>query len=153
MEQLQEIYCRYTEAAAAAKKEASPLAGLFGTGGGPKDHPCHREFFEAVYRWSEAFLANSPDEETIAQAVRMILIAAAAHKNEPTYMHCLAAQGHTRTLISRLSQESCNALRKEYEDLYPDNARLPVNQQIYALLCDGAGCSPKKKGLFSFLKK
>ena len=25
MEQLQEIYCRYTEAAAAAKKEASPL--------------------------------------------------------------------------------------------------------------------------------
>lgn len=68
-------------------------------------------------------------------------------------MHCLAAQGHTRTLISRLSQESCNALRKEYEDLYPDNARLPVNQQIYTLLCDGAGCKPQKKGLFSFLKK
>ena len=68
-------------------------------------------------------------------------------------MHCLAAQGHTRALIGRLSQESCNTLRKEYEDLYPDNARLPVNKQIYALLCDGAGCSPKKKGLFSFLKK
>ena len=83
----------------------------------------------------------------------MILIAAAAHKNEPTYMHCLAAQGHTRQLIPLLTPEHCDALRKEYEDLYPDNARLPVNQQIYALLCDGAGCSPKKKGLFSFLKK
>ena len=153
MEQLQEIYCRYTEAAAAAKKAAGPLAGIFGTGGGAKDHPCHREFFEAVFHWTEQFITTNPEEEAVAEAVRFILIAAAAHKNEPTYMHCLAAQGHTRALIGRLSQESCNALRKEYEDLYPDNARLPVNQQIYALLCGGAGCSPKKKGLFSFLKK
>ena len=153
MEQLQEIYCRYTEAAAAAKKEASPLAGLFGTGGGPKDHPCHREFFEAVYHWTEAFLASSANEETAAQAVRLILITAAAHKNEPTYMHCLAAQGHTRQLIPILTPEHCDALRAEYETLYPDHTRLPINQQIYELLCHRAGYKPKKKGLFAFLRK
>lgn len=153
MEQLQEIYCRYTEAAAAAKKAASPFAGILGTGGGPKDHPCHREFFEAVHHWSETFLATDPSEEDAAEAVRFILIAAAAHKNEPTFMHCLAAQGHARELIGRLSAEHCDTLRKEYEDLYPDNTRLPVNQQIYELLCQGAGCMPKKKGFFSFLRK
>ncbi len=153
MEQLQEIYCRYTEAAAAAKKAASPFAGIFGTGGGPKDHPCHQEFFEAVHRWTREFLASRPDEEAAAQAVRLILIAAAAHKNEPTYMHCLAAQGHTRDLIGLLSVQDCDRLRLEYEDLYPDSVRLPVNQQIYALLCQGAGCKPKKEGFFSFLRK
>ena len=153
MEQLQEIYCRYTEAAAAAKKAAGPLAGIFGTGSGPKDHPCHREFFEAVHGWVENFCTTEPEEEAIAEAVRFILVAAAAHKNEPTYMHCLAAQGHTRDLIGHLSAEQCNALREEYEDLYPDAIRLPVNQQIYELLCQGAGCKPKKKGLFSFLRK
>lgn len=153
MEQLQEIYCRYTEAANAAKKAASPFAGILGTGGGPKDHPCHREFFEAVHHWTQAFLATAPEEEAAAAAVRFILIAAAAHKTEPTFMHCLAAQGHTRDLIVRLSPESCDALRREYEDLYPDSIRLPVNQQIYELLCQGAGCKPKKKGFFSFLRK
>lgn len=153
MEQLQDIYCRYTEAAAAAKKAAGPLAGIFGMGGGAKDHPCHREFFEAVHSWVEAFLAADPEEEAALDAVRLILIAAAAHKNEPTYMHCLAAQGHTRELIGRLSPEHCDELRREYESLYPENARLPVNQQIYELLCHGAGCKPQKKGLFAFLHK
>ena len=152
MEQLQEIYCRYTEAAAAAKKEASPIAGIFGTRGGPKDHPCHREFFEAVHSWTEGFLATDPGEEATAEAVRFILIAAAAHKNEPTFMHCLAAQGHSRELIRRLSPKICNTLRQEYEDLYPDSVRMPVNQQIYELLCHTAGCRPKKKGFFAFLR-
>lgn len=153
MEQLQEIYCRYTEAAAAAKKAAGPLAGIFGMGGGAKDHPCHREFFEAVHVWAQHFLSTNPEADAAFEAVRFILIAAAAHKNEPTYMHCLAAQGHARGLIGKLSAEQCDALRKEYEDLYPENARLPVNQQIYELLCQGAGCKPTKKGFFSFLHK
>ena len=152
MEQLQEIYCRYTEAAAAAKKAAGLLAGILGTGGGPKDHPCHREFFEAVHSWVENFLATDPEEDAVMEAVRFILIAAAAHKNEPTYMHCLAAQGHARDLIARLCTEHCNILREEYEDLYSDSTRLPVNQQIYELLCHGAGCKQKKKGFFSFLR-
>ena len=153
MEQLQEIYCRYTEAAAAAKKAAGPLAGIFGMGGGAKDHPCHREFFEAVHSWVETFLAADPEEETVLDAVRLILIAAAAHKHEPTFMHCLAAQGHTRELIGRLSPAHCDELRQEYETLYPENTRLPVNQQIYELLCSGAGCKPKKKGILAFLHK
>ena len=152
MEHLQEIYCAYTENVAKAVKKAPPMAGFLGFRGGVKDDPCHLEFYEQVEKWVDGFLSRQPDRQEAAEAVRFILIAAAAHKGQPTYSLCLAAQGHTKKLIALLDQADCAALRQEYDSLYPESARLPVNAQIYEMLCAGAGIKAKKKGLLSFLK-
>lgn len=152
MEKLQEIYCAYTETLSKVVKKTSPLAGILGTGGGVKAHPCHEEFYETVGQWVDTFLAQQPEEVTVMEAARFILIAGAAHKGQPTYGLCFAAQGHAKRLIPLLSKENCAVLCKEFDDLYPESVRLPVNNQIYDLLCTGAGVTPKKKGLFSFLK-
>ena len=153
MEQLQEIYCHYTEALQAAKKAASPLAGIFGTGGGINQHPCHQEFYDQVGKWTERFLADDPDAEAVEEVARFILVAGVAHKNLPTYWFVCAAQAHAKPMLGMLSRECCEQLRQEYDSLYPASNRLPLTQEIYEALCEGAGVKPQKKGFFSFLKK
>ncbi len=153
MEQLQDIYCQYTEDLQAAKKATSPLAGMLGTGGGIKDHPCHTEFHRRVGGWAEAFLAANPSGEDLENAARFILMAGAAHKKMATYWFVCAAQSHAKPMIPRLSPQACSALAQEFESLYPAASRLPLQDEIYSLLCRGAGIAPKKKGFFSFLSK
>lgn len=153
MEKLQEIYCEYTETLGKVTKKTSPLAGIFGTGGGVKSHPCHEAFYEKVGQWVDTFLLRQPEAAEILEATRFILIAGAAHKSQPTYALCFAAQGHAKKLIGLLPKADCAALQEEYDSLYPESVRLPVNQQVYDMLCAGSGIAPKKKGLFSFLKK
>ena len=153
MEQLQEIYCKYTETLQAAKKATSPLAGIFGTGGGISTHPCHQEFYDNVQRWTEEFLATQPDPDSVAEAVRFILVAGGAHKKLATYWFICAVQAHTKAMIPMLSQDVSEALRQEYDALYPESSRLPLGQEIYELLCRQAGFVPPKKGFFSFLRK
>lgn len=153
MEQLQEIYCRYTEEATAVKQAASPLAGILGTSGGPSDHPCHQAFYDRVGSWTAEFLAKAPDADSVAEATRFILTAGAAHKDQPTYWFVCAAQSHAKAMIALLSPQTCRELRQEYEDLYPRSSRLPLQQEIYGLLCAGAGETPRKNRFFDFLRK
>lgn len=153
MDQLQEIYCRYTEALQAAKKATSPLAGLFGTGGGVNTHPCHQEFYDNVQRWMAEFLASQPDADSVAEVARFILVTGGAHKKQPTYWFVCAVQAHAKPLIPMLSQDVSEALRQEYDTLYPEASRLPLGQEIYDLLCRQAGHIAQKKGFFSFLRK
>ena len=112
MEHLQEIYCAYTETVNRAAQKASPFAGILGFGDGVKNDPCHREFYDQVEKWVNAFLSHQPDAQEAAEATRFILIAAAAHKGQLTYSTCLAAQGHAQKLIPLLDQESCVALQR-----------------------------------------
>lgn len=153
MQQLQEIYNHYIDELEKVQSAASPLAGIFGTGGGPKDHPCHEGFFDRVGQWVETFMSGEPEEEAIAEAARYILIAGAAHKDQPSYWFCSAAQAHVKALIPQLSQAHCEALRQEYDSLYPSVQRMPLNREIYALLCTHAGSIPPKKVFFHFLRK
>ena len=94
MEQLQEIYCHYTEALQAAKKASSPLAGIFGTGGGINQHPCHQEFYDQVGKWTERFLADDPDAEDVEEVARFILVAGGAHKNPVPYADIVTSTTH-----------------------------------------------------------
>ena len=153
MQQLQQIYCQYTETLEKAKKEISPLAGLFGTGGGLNQHPCHKAFYDQVGQWVAEFLAAQPDPDSIAEATRFILVAGSAHKKLPTYWFICAVQAHSKPLIPMLPQDVCETLRQGYDALYPEASRLPLSQEIYDLLCRQAGFTPKKKGFFSFLRK
>lgn len=91
MQQLQKIYCHYTDELEQIQRDASPLAGIFGSSGGPKDHPCHAEFYRQVGQWVETFLASAPEEEAIVEAARYILAAGAVHKDLPSYWFCFVA--------------------------------------------------------------
>lgn len=145
MEQLQKIYERYTEELEKVQSSASPIAGIFGTGGGPKDHPCHTQFFESVGGWVETFLAGKPEETSVAEAVRCVLLTGAAHRNRPTFWFCFAAQAHAKALIPLLSQTHCEQLRQEYIQAYPDASHMPLYRQICDLLGRHCGAVPQKR--------
>ena len=153
MEQLQEIYCWYTETLQAAKKKTSPFAGILGTGGGLSNHPCHTEFYEKVGCWAQAFWENQPDAASLEEACRFLLMAGGAHKNMPTYWFVCAAQAHAKPMIPMLAPQVCAQLMEEYNTLYPAASRLPLSQEIYTLLCTGAGIAPKKKSIRAFFHK
>jgi len=57
---------------------------------------------------------------------------------------CLAAQGHAKALLTQLPAAHCDALRQEYDRLYPKADRLPINDEIYTLLCRRSGAAPQK---------
>ena len=145
MEQLQQIYQHYTEELDKVQTAASPIAGIFGTGGSPKDHPCHTQFFESVGRWVENFLSSEPNETDMEEATRYLLLVGTTHRNRPTYWFCFAAQTHAKALIPLLSQSHCEALRQDYEQAYSDADHMPLYWQICNLLRTHARVAPKKR--------
>lgn len=151
MDRLEEIYRRYRQTLAAAKQDAAPLAGVFGFAGGPKSHPCHDEFYTAVGQWVAELLAAQPSSSALLTAARFLLSQAASEQGQDVYWYFLAAQNHTKALIQQLNPVACEALRQEYDALYPATARLPLHKEIYDLLCQKADYHPPKKRLFPFL--
>lgn len=143
-EQLQQIFQDYSDAVEKARREAAPLAGIFGMRGGVKDDPCHMAFYNAVGAWVADFAAAQPEEAAVAEAARYLLTAAAHRKGSATYWTCLAAQGHAKALLTQLPAAHCDALRQEYDRLYPKADRLPINDEIYTLLCRRSGAAPQK---------
>ena len=151
MEQLQKIYDRYIQELTAVKKAASPLADVFGSGG-TKNHPCHTIFYKDLGEWVEAFLSADPAEEAVFSAAAYILSAAAPQRKKPAYWYCFAAQGYLKQLIPLLSDEHCAILRQNFDELYSEQERLPLNQEIYDLLCRRGGHKSQKKRFFDFFR-
>lgn len=137
LERLKELYEKYEKAYEEVLKKASPIDGLFGIGEDPRKDPCHMCFYEGVEQWVTGFLADSPDRERAYQASYWILSAAAEYAGEPVYWFMFAAHEHCRKLIPLLSQAQCAELRKLYDDRYPRRERMPLQKQIYDLLCKG----------------
>lgn len=136
MTELREIYAAYYKKAAEVRSKASPLAGIWGMGDDPRKDHCHDAFYEAVQDWVERFA--DPDPAAVSEAVRFILGAALAHKNEDVYWYLYAAHGLILPLIPRLRPADCEALFGWYDASYPKRDRLPVQQQVWKALKKGA---------------
>ncbi len=143
--ELTQLYEQYAAALEQAKRDAPPLAGRLGLGGGPKNHPCHEAFYNGVRDWVETFTAAGPDPQTAEQALRLLLSAGARHRTEDTGAYCLAIQNHGKKLIDLLPAEACAALRQDYAAWYPAADRLPLQEQMDDLLRRRAGQRRKKK--------
>lgn len=139
LEQLYRLYDAYEEKAKEVRSKASRFAGVFGMGDDPRKHSCHEEFYEDVGRWVQDFLNEDPASEEIIQAVSWILKGADARRNSDVYWMMYVAQGHTKSLIPRMSREACVPLLQWYEQAYPEDDRLPVQQEVYGLLQKQSG--------------
>ena len=132
---LKDIYENYVQDAQRVCREAKPMDGLFGLGDDPRKDPCHMRFYEAAERWVAAFRPADPEEAF--GAVRLILEAAAEHREEPSFWFLYAAQGLARDLIPSLPAGHCARLRRFYDEAYPRRERMPVQRDVYRLLKKG----------------
>ena len=145
LEELRGLYAAYEKKAANVHKNAPRYAGIFGLGNDPRNHACHEMFYEDVGTWVQDFLKEKPSPEETAQAVRWILEAATLCRNPVVCGYLYAAQGHSVKLIPALSQEESRELLEWYDRSYPERDRMPVQQEIFALLRKQAGIYAAQK--------
>ena len=143
LQQLKERYEKYGEEARKVSREASPMGGLFGWGEDPRKHPCHMAFYEDVERWMAQFMGSDPNGQQRREAASWILTAAAGKEGDPAFWFLYAAHGLCKELVMTLDEETCTWLRDFYDDQYPRRNRLPVQKEVYKLLCKGAGKKAK----------
>lgn len=139
VQQLKERYERYVQKCARVFAKAKPADGLFGFGEDPKKDPCHMAFYEDVEKWVKACSEVRPEQEAVFEAVRFMIEAPAAHRQEQCYWFLYAAHGLTRELIPGLTAQQCAGLRDFYDGNYPKRDRMPVQKEVYRLLKKGAG--------------
>ena len=134
LQTLYHLYEAYEAKARAVRRKASPYAGALGLGEDPRNHACHEQFFEDVGCWCRDFVEKNPSEQEISGAVRWILMAADARRNTDIHGYLYAAQSHAAALIPRMPREDALELMKIYNGAYPEEMRLPVQQEVYRLL-------------------
>ena len=129
---LRELKRDYLEKAETAERSASPMAGAFGTKGGPADDPCHERYAEALRALLEDCDQAAPQE--LAGLLGEILAPPARDCPRSAYWMLLAVQGLAETLIPRIDRADARALAERYRRDYPRYQRLPVQKQILRAL-------------------
>lgn len=138
MEQLKQIYSRYDTEIEGAYKKASPLAGIFGMGDDPRNHPCNMAFYENVEQWVNSFLEDGPTADEARDAAMWILEAASLNRQARTYWYFYVAHNHVIPLIPLLTPEDCKKIAAWYDATYPKRERLPNHDALYKKLCKRA---------------
>jgi len=139
LQTLKDIYEQYTLQLAKVIKDAPPMAGVWGMGDDPRNHPCHTQFYEGVERFLEQLLASNPTEELVFQTMEWILLTPARYKKHDAYWYMYAAQGLCLGLADRLTPEHCAQLREAYDAYFPKRDRMPVQEKLYKQLKKAAG--------------
>lgn len=132
--ELKEIYEAYIQKSAKVMADAPALAGVWGMGEDPKNHPCHMEFYEAVEAFLADFLSQPHPEEILYEASGWIIRTPAAYKDQAVFWYMFAAHGLCKPLIPLLTPAHCAELREFYDDNYPKFDRMPVQRDLYKLL-------------------
>ena len=132
--ELKEIYEAYIQKSARVTADAPALAGVWGMGEDPKNHPCHIEFYEAVEAFLTDFLSQPHPEEILYEAAGWIIRTPAAYKDQAVFWYMFAAHGLCKPLIPLLTPAHCAELREFYDDNYPKFDRMPVQRDLYKLL-------------------
>lgn len=135
LQKLQDCFYRYEKKVEKVRANSSPLAGLFGFGGGVKNDSCHEEYYEEVSACCAELAAACAPEEEVYTCVRYLLTGAAEHDGkEDVYGMLIAIHGCAKPLIPLLSREHKKQLLAFYQDAYPRITRLPVQDQVIKLL-------------------
>lgn len=136
---LQELYDGYLEQADKAERSRSPMAGAFGTKGGPADDPCHERFAEDL----RALLDGCPQAELrpgeLCAMLERIYAPPAKDCPQSAYWMLLAVHGLTERLIPLLDRAEARSLWERYRRDHPRSRLLPVQKKILRMLGNCAG--------------
>ena len=113
-------------------ENSKPSDGLLGFGSGPKDHPCHMDFYNKMEALMQSFAASSPDADS-ANAAAEILIKCSSEKPCPqeAYWMLVVIQQLATPTIKYLSSDERSALKSWYDDNIPRRTRLPIQKTLY----------------------
>ena len=131
-EKINEVIEAYLEKSEEVLKKSKPSDGLLGFGDDPRRNPCHEQFYGDMGRTVEEICEDDLTEDEAYCAVMTIL--EAGRKRECPNMckwMLVACQGHTIPLLSYLSAQSKEKLKKWYDDNVPKRTRLPVEKEVY----------------------
>ena len=142
--QLETLVTEYAALAIELKRKVSALAAVLGNQEDVK-HPCHMEFYGNVQAWADAFAETCPDQQTLIQALELLLLSAVQYENTAAYWYLVAIHAHGKVLIPMLEEQGREQLAQAYGSAYPANKHLPLQKEIYKML------GGKKKRWFSFL--
>ncbi len=143
MAQLEALYAQYKKTVEKVIKDARPFAGFMGLGGGPKDDPCHRKFYEDACTLTQQFADGGMEPEEAKACISYILGAQCREDPEGLlYWTMMAAHGAVKPLLPLLKKEDAALLAAEYEKQVPRKARMPLQEEILSAL---QGQQPAKK--------
>ena len=140
LEEVVSLYEAYLEEFRRLERERKPFEGAFGSGGGPRDYPCHEKFAQDLDRLLKGLEVREITSGQAGQVLRYICCTAPVRweSESAVYWMLLAAQGLTVGLIQRLDAEDARTLYGEYRQLYPRRRRLPVQGRVLSALKDRA---------------
>ncbi len=144
--EVREIYEGYIADTMRLEAERKPGDGLLGFGRNPAHDPCHDIFSDKLQK---ALKSAEGGALTSGDAAELLLYMYNAplknQNNKLAYWMLIAVQAHTREVICFLSSEDAAALSVKYNEMFPKRTRLPVQNELAALLKVQAGV---KTGLF-----
>ncbi len=129
---LRQRYAWYEETVRELQKTAKPFAGIFGWGDDPRNDLCHVQFYEDI----GTMTAQLEDAEEAVQfaAARWLIAAPTECAVKEALWFQLAAQGHCKLLIPRLTPAHRRELKELFDQRIPRRQRLPVQEEVYKLL-------------------
>lgn len=132
--QLQTLYTDYNTAVQEVRKKARAFDGIFGLGKDPRKDACHGQFYDAVGKWVEEFLATEPSQETMLEAALFLVEEPKQYDGRECYWFMFAAQGHIKPMIGPMSRENCLKVRESLETTYKKHERMPLQKELLKLL-------------------
>ena len=132
--ELESIFRHYIDSVEQLHRSVNPLRSALGLREAEIHYSGHMDFYSAVDQWIDAFLQGPIDEDTIEQALEIILFTAAKYKKSTALWYLIAVQEFSKPLIKELPKERKDAIRNKYKKAYPRGKRLPLQNDIYKLL-------------------
>lgn len=137
LDEFKAITASYIETTETVFKKAPLFAGVFGIGRGPKDDPCHLDYYNNILAKAEELAADSEaTEQEIFDCTEylMKLESTSAGERQMVQYMLMTVQGCTKGLIPLLSEEHRTELADWFGKAVPRRMRLPVQNDIFKLL-------------------
>ena len=132
--QLKTLFTDYNAAVQEVRKKARAFDGILGLGKDPRKDPCHEQFYNAVGKWTEDFLATEPSQEDLKAAALFLVEEPKNYEGKECFWFMFAAQGHIKPLIGHMSPEACQTVKASLEAAYKKRDRMPLQKELLKLL-------------------
>jgi hypothetical protein len=150
LSRLSSLYDGYLETVTRLESERKFGEGMFGLKSGPKDNPCHDRFDQDLKSLLQELTPGETDPALLRDVLEYIYEAPIRNPYpKSAYWMMIAVQDQTKDLVAGLKPEDADILAASYAENYPRSQRLPVQIELYRLLCQaGTGTASEKR--FSF---
>ena len=147
MDTLRRLFQDYIAYAGKLREETASVKSVLGLREQEIYDSGHKEFDHGVEAWVDAFSKTSPSQESLTEALNILLFSAVGYEGKAPFWYLCAVQRHAGKLISLLDDNGRAKMLEHFETHYPKGQRLPIQNDLYKLLAKGAG--RKKWGFLS----